>query len=68
MKVKLLISVSGLRDGKPWPARHEVIDVPDQEGADMCAAGQAEPVVAKLEKAVAPAAEKRGTRGRPQSS
>lgn len=45
MKVKLSISVSGLRDGKPWPARGEIIEVPDQEGADMCAAGQAEPVV-----------------------
>lgn len=44
MRVKLLIELSGDRDGRPWPARGEEVDLPDDEGALMCANGYAEPV------------------------
>lgn len=61
MKVNLKVSVSGLRDGKPWPDRGETVDLPDDEAAQMIAAGQAEPVEKpKPEKATArSSAEKR---------
>lgn len=36
--------VSGSRNGRPWPAPGEDAVVGAQEGADMCAAGLAEPV------------------------
>lgn len=44
MKVKMKIDVSGSRNGQPWPARGETVELPDAEGADLCAAGMAEPV------------------------
>lgn len=63
MKVRLKIDVSGTRNGAPWPARGEIVELPDQEAADMCANGQADPVAEKAsdkaEKAVAPEAEQR---------
>jgi hypothetical protein len=34
--------VQGLRDGKPWPQRGEVIDLPDDEAADYLALGYVE--------------------------
>jgi len=54
------VEVSGTRNGKLWPRRGEVVDLPDTEGADLCAAGLAEPVAdTRVEKAVAPPAEMR---------
>jgi hypothetical protein len=68
MRVKLKSDVSGTRDGQPWPARGEEVDLPDDEGAALCAAGMAEPVAVKAsgqaEKAVAPKAETRRGAGR----
>lgn len=60
------IQITGTRDGVRWPPPGEVKDLPDHEAARLCAAGSAEPVAerAQPEKAVAPAAEKRGGRGR----
>lgn len=49
MKVKMLVAVSGTRDGEAWPARGETADLPDAEAADLCAAGLAEPVAEKPE-------------------
>ena len=62
MKVKLTVSISGLRDNVPWPALGEVVDLPDDEAAHMCAVGHAEPVVEdRVEKRPATKrAEKRG--------
>lgn len=40
----MLISISGTRDGQPWPARGGEIVLPDAEAAEMCANGYAEPV------------------------
>jgi hypothetical protein len=45
MRVKMKVDISGTRDGRPWPQRGEVVEVADQEGADLCAAKMAEPVV-----------------------
>jgi len=60
VKVRMKVEVSGTRNGKPWPRRGEVVDLPDAEGADLCAAGLADPVTdTRVEKAVAPAAETR---------
>jgi len=37
------ITISGLRDGEPWPGRGEIADVPEAEAIQLIAAGQAEP-------------------------
>ena len=71
MHVKLKVDMSGTRDGAPWPARGETLEVDDAEGADLCAAGMAEPVTKrdaeKAETATAPEPEKRGP-GRPRKN
>lgn len=61
MKVRLTAHLSGLRNGEPWPALGGEVNVPDVEGAELCAAGLAVPVAApeKRETADAPVAEKR---------
>lgn len=38
------VTVSGTRDGVAWPARGGVLEVDDNEGAALCAAGMADPV------------------------
>ncbi len=53
MRVILTTSVSGTRNGEDWPARGSEVDLPDDEAADMIAAGLAKPV----EAAEAPAVE-----------
>lgn len=67
MRVRMKIDVSGSRDGQPWPKRGETLDLPDDEGAKLCAAGMAEPVgdvSADVEKAIpAPAQERQVTDG-----
>lgn len=65
MKIRMRATLSGLRDGQPWPARGGELVVPDAEGAQLCAQGYADPVavVAEPEKRTAPeAAEKRPAR------
>lgn len=60
----MLVEVSGTRgDGQQqWPPKGDVIDLPDEEGADLVKAGLAEPVKDdKVEKATAPKAETRGS-------
>jgi hypothetical protein len=60
VKVKMKVDVTGTRNGDPWPPREEVVDLPDDEARDLCAAGIAEPVPdAKVQKATAPKAEQR---------
>lgn len=46
MLIRMKADVSGARNGVPWPRRGGTLDVPDAEGADLCAAGIAEPVAA----------------------
>lgn len=58
MKIRMKADISGSRNGKPWPGRGETTEVPDGEGADLCAAGLAEPVAdrkGKVETATPPA-------------
>lgn len=43
MKVTMRVRISGTRDGVDWPGIGESIDVPDAEGADLCAQGYAVP-------------------------
>ena len=45
MKIRMKIGISGGRaDGTAWPAADETLEVDDREGAELCAAGLAEPV------------------------
>lgn len=71
MRIRMKVNVSGSYwlDQQPhdWPARGEEGDVPDEEGARLCALGMAEPVaVVEVERAVAPEPEKRRAPGRPR--
>ena len=69
MRIKMKALITGTRDGEDWPLPGAEIDVPDAEGASLCASGHATPVAVpeKTERATAPAAEKRGP-GRPRKS
>ena len=65
MKVKMREQITGYRNEVAWPSPGQVVDLPDVEAAKLCAAGRAEPVVEdRVEKAVAPAAEKRTPKSR----
>lgn len=44
MQVRMTGKVSGVRDGQLWPDAGDTLDVPDEEGASLCASGLAEPV------------------------
>lgn len=60
MRVEMRIEMSGTRNGEPWPHCGCTIDVPDAEGAALCAAGSAVPVVVSDKRtAAAPRAERR---------
>lgn len=65
MKIVMKRQISGTRDGLDWPAPGEPMDVPDAEGADLCALGMAEPVAepARAERAVAPKPSTRKAKG-----
>lgn len=39
MRVQLAVSVSGTRDGKRWPEKGAVVDLPDVEAKALVAAG-----------------------------
>ena len=58
MLVRLLVSLSGTRNGQPWPRMGNEIDLPDEEARNMIAQLQAVPVTEhrKVETATAPAA------------
>lgn len=64
MRVVMTVSLSGMRDGKDWPPRGSVIDLPDDEAKTYIAGGMARPADPEddVEKAVAPveAVENRG--------
>ena len=54
MKIKLKVTLSGTRDGVEWPAAGCSVDLPDDEAAQMVAAGLASAVdVAPVETATA---------------
>jgi hypothetical protein len=43
VKVQIKGDISGSRDGVPWPKRGETMELPDDEGAALCASGLAVP-------------------------
>jgi hypothetical protein len=47
MKVQMKVVMSGTRNGENWPLPGEELEVPDEEGANMCANGLAIPVAKK---------------------
>lgn len=53
MKVKLNVGLTGTRNGEDWPAKGEVVDLPDAEAVDMLNAGLALPVKDEAEQATA---------------
>lgn len=53
MKVQIRARITGTRNGVEWPAPGEHLDVPDDEGAQLCAQGLATPVAATAERATA---------------
>ncbi|MCP2339171.1 hypothetical protein [Actinomadura rupiterrae] len=62
MRVVMKHQISGTRDGQEWPAPGGEIELPDVEGAMLCAQGMAEPVETRgkdEEKATAPKASTR---------
>lgn len=61
MKVRMKVGMSGTRNGEDWPPLGGELEVDDDEGAQLCAGGLAEPVAEpeKVETAVAPKAETR---------
>jgi hypothetical protein len=56
VRVRMLVKISGGRgDGSDWPAPGDPLEVDDDEGAQLCAAHLAVPVVEeRAEKAVSP--------------
>ncbi len=60
MKVRMKVKITGTRNGVDWPSRGDVLDVPDWEGAQLCANRYAEPVVVDdVETATTPEPESR---------
>lgn len=56
------VNMSGTRGGDEWPPAGVVLEVDDEEGAHLCAAGLATPVVEDATETAVPAEpEKRGT-------
>jgi hypothetical protein len=61
----MVTSMTGTRGGVEWPLPGEELEVGDEEGAQLCAAGITVPVPEqRTEKAVSPKAETRKTKGR----
>lgn len=44
MRVRMLIQISGTRNGQPWPAKGGTVDLPDAEAKHLCESGIAEAV------------------------
>ncbi|AEM87084.1 hypothetical protein [Streptomyces violaceusniger] len=42
MKVRMKATISGTRDGEPWPQRGGVVDLPKEEAEHLIGAGLAE--------------------------
>ena len=58
MKIRMKLYISGGRaDGSDWPPPGGVMEVEDREGAELCAAGIAEPVAEERKAETRPAPE-----------
>lgn len=53
MRIRILGDISGTRNGKEWPRRGAVVDIPDAEGEALCGSGMAErvPELPRVERA-----------------
>lgn len=56
MKVKMIVSITGTRNGQDWPAAGETVDLPDAEARDLVAGGLAVQLDAKAAPVVETAA------------
>lgn len=61
MKVKMLVSISGTRNGDDWPPAGGEIDLPDNEAIDLLNARLAAPVEVAVETADAPSPRRRSS-------
>lgn len=72
MRIRMLVEKTGPRyDGRPWPGPGGEIDVPDEEGAGLCAQGDAAPVAqpdADTETRDTPAAPKARAAAKPKTA
>lgn len=62
MRIRMIVAMSGTRNGEPWPARGETTELPTAEAAHLVGAGIAEAVPDEpppVETAAAPPAETR---------
>jgi hypothetical protein len=41
MRVRMKVTISGTRDGQPWPERGQSVDLPDSEAEQLVASGLA---------------------------
>lgn len=65
MKIRMKAALTGFRDGARWPGIGLVLIVSDAEGADLCAAGLADPVADTApERAGPPSPDKRAPAAR----
>jgi hypothetical protein len=65
MRIRMLVQMNegAARDGHPWPAEGEEIELPTAEAAHLVAAGVAEEVEASEEEATGQAPRRRKPRG-----
>ncbi|MET8401390.1 hypothetical protein [Streptomyces sp900116325] len=42
MKIRMLVEMTGSRDGEPWPAKGKTVDLPTAAAAHLVSAGIAE--------------------------
>lgn len=64
MRVTMLATITGTRDGQEWPAIGESMDLPDAEAVDMLNAGLVSPAGESVETATATPTEQATTRRR----
>lgn len=41
MRVRMRVEVSGTRNGEPWPAKGDIVELPKEEAANLLAIGLA---------------------------
>lgn len=63
MRIQMKIHITGSRNGRPWPPKGGIVDLPDHEAADLIAAGHAQEVPADEPRPTAPAADDRQAAG-----
>lgn len=54
MRIRMKVEMSGTRNGHPWPARGEVVDIPTGEAQHLVASGIAEEAPREREETAVP--------------